>query len=172
MAGQFTQEIISPEGEVLERSNGNFALLRPHKPDAGEEPSALRAAWEVAHKYLGWLALLGACGSLAARPEDNALFEAVNKDDMGLIKAALEAGAARGARCSRRELLEASGARGGRCSKLEELEAEHSSSESDDEGGAAVAKAEAEAASEKLRGRDGELRGAAAYTASAASRRI
>ena len=30
MAGQFTQEIISPEGEVLERSNGNFALLRPH----------------------------------------------------------------------------------------------------------------------------------------------
>ena len=36
-----------------------FALLRPHKPDAGEEPSALRAAWEVAHKYLGWLALLG-----------------------------------------------------------------------------------------------------------------
>ena len=36
-----------------------FALLRPHKPDAGEEPSALRAVWEVAHKYLGWLALLG-----------------------------------------------------------------------------------------------------------------
>ena len=30
MAGQFTQEIISPEGEVLEQSNGNFALLRPH----------------------------------------------------------------------------------------------------------------------------------------------
>jgi len=30
MAGQFTQEIISPEGEVLERSNGSFALLRPH----------------------------------------------------------------------------------------------------------------------------------------------
>jgi len=30
MAGQFKQEIISPEGEVLERSNGNFALLRPH----------------------------------------------------------------------------------------------------------------------------------------------
>ena len=30
MAGQFTQEIISPEGEMLERSNGNFALLRPH----------------------------------------------------------------------------------------------------------------------------------------------
>ena len=30
MAGQFTQEIISPEGEVLERSSGNFALLRPH----------------------------------------------------------------------------------------------------------------------------------------------
>ena len=30
MAGQFTQEIISPEGEVFERSNGNFALLRPH----------------------------------------------------------------------------------------------------------------------------------------------
>ena len=30
MAGQLTQEIISPEGEVLERSNGNFALLRPH----------------------------------------------------------------------------------------------------------------------------------------------
>ena len=28
--GQFTQEIISPEGEVLERSNGNFGLLRPH----------------------------------------------------------------------------------------------------------------------------------------------
>ena len=30
MAGQFTQEIISPEGEVLERGNGNFSLLRPH----------------------------------------------------------------------------------------------------------------------------------------------
>ena len=30
MAGQFTQEIISPEGEVMERSNGNFSLLRPH----------------------------------------------------------------------------------------------------------------------------------------------
>ena len=30
MAGQFTQEIISTEGEMLERSNGNFALLRPH----------------------------------------------------------------------------------------------------------------------------------------------
>jgi outer membrane lipoprotein carrier protein len=30
MAGQFTQEIISPEGEVLERSQGNFSLLRPH----------------------------------------------------------------------------------------------------------------------------------------------
>ena len=30
MAGQFTQEIISPEGEMLERSNGNFSLLRPH----------------------------------------------------------------------------------------------------------------------------------------------
>ena len=30
MAGQYTQEIISPEGEVLERSNGNFSLLRPH----------------------------------------------------------------------------------------------------------------------------------------------
>ena len=30
MAGQFTQEIISPEGEVLERSHGNFSLLRPH----------------------------------------------------------------------------------------------------------------------------------------------
>ena len=41
---------------------------------------------------LVWLALLGALGR-AARPEDNALFEAVNKDDMGLIKAALEAGA-------------------------------------------------------------------------------
>ena len=41
---------------------------------------------------LVWLALLGALGR-AARPEDNALFEAVNKDDMGLIRAALEAGA-------------------------------------------------------------------------------
>ena len=30
MVGQFTQEIISPEGEVLERSQGNFSLLRPH----------------------------------------------------------------------------------------------------------------------------------------------
>ena len=30
MAGQFTQEIISPEGEVLERSSGSFGLLRPH----------------------------------------------------------------------------------------------------------------------------------------------
>lgn len=30
IAGQFAQEIISPEGEVLERSSGNFALLRPH----------------------------------------------------------------------------------------------------------------------------------------------
>jgi outer membrane lipoprotein carrier protein len=30
IAGQFTQEIISPEGEVLERSTGNFGLLRPH----------------------------------------------------------------------------------------------------------------------------------------------
>ena len=30
IAGQFTQEIISPEGEVLERSHGNFSLLRPH----------------------------------------------------------------------------------------------------------------------------------------------
>ena len=30
MAGQFTQEITSPEGEVLERSHGNFSLLRPH----------------------------------------------------------------------------------------------------------------------------------------------
>ena len=30
MVGQFTQEIISPEGEVLERSHGNFSLLRPH----------------------------------------------------------------------------------------------------------------------------------------------
>ena len=30
MTGQYTQEIISPEGEVLERSNGNFSLLRPH----------------------------------------------------------------------------------------------------------------------------------------------
>ena len=47
----------------------------------------------MARRALTWLALLGACGSLAARPEDNALFEAVNKDDMGLIKAALEAGA-------------------------------------------------------------------------------
>ena len=30
MAGQFMQEIISPEGEVLERSSGGFGLLRPH----------------------------------------------------------------------------------------------------------------------------------------------
>jgi hypothetical protein len=30
MAGQFTQEIISPEGEVLEQSSGSFGLLRPH----------------------------------------------------------------------------------------------------------------------------------------------
>jgi outer membrane lipoprotein carrier protein len=30
MAGQFTQEIISLEGEVLERSTGSFGLLRPH----------------------------------------------------------------------------------------------------------------------------------------------
>ena len=30
LAGQFTQEIISPEDEVLERSSGGFALLRPH----------------------------------------------------------------------------------------------------------------------------------------------
>ncbi len=30
MAGQFTQEIISHEGEVLERGHGNFSLLRPH----------------------------------------------------------------------------------------------------------------------------------------------
>ena len=30
IAGQFSQEIISPEGEVLERSHGNFSLLRPH----------------------------------------------------------------------------------------------------------------------------------------------
>ena len=30
MAGQFTPEIISPEGEVLERSSGSFGLLRPH----------------------------------------------------------------------------------------------------------------------------------------------
>ena len=30
MSGQFTQEIISPEGEVLERSSGSFGLLRPH----------------------------------------------------------------------------------------------------------------------------------------------
>lgn len=30
IAGQYTQEIISPEGAVLERSHGNFSLLRPH----------------------------------------------------------------------------------------------------------------------------------------------
>ena len=30
MVGQFTQEIISPEGEVLEQSSGSFGLLRPH----------------------------------------------------------------------------------------------------------------------------------------------
>ena len=30
IAGQFTQEIISPEGEVLEQSSGSFGLLRPH----------------------------------------------------------------------------------------------------------------------------------------------
>jgi outer membrane lipoprotein carrier protein len=30
MAGKFTQEIISPEGEVLARSSGGFGLLRPH----------------------------------------------------------------------------------------------------------------------------------------------
>ena len=30
MAGQFAQEIISPDGEVLERSSGYFGLLRPH----------------------------------------------------------------------------------------------------------------------------------------------
>ena len=30
IAGQFSQEIISREGEVLERSHGNFSLLRPH----------------------------------------------------------------------------------------------------------------------------------------------
>lgn len=30
MAGQFTQEIFSPEGQVLERSSGSFGLLRPH----------------------------------------------------------------------------------------------------------------------------------------------
>ena len=30
MTGQFTQEIISPEGEVLGRSSGGFGLLRPH----------------------------------------------------------------------------------------------------------------------------------------------
>ena len=30
MTGQFTQEIISAEGEVLERSSGGFGLLRPH----------------------------------------------------------------------------------------------------------------------------------------------
>ena len=30
MAGHFTQEIVSPKGEVLERSHGKFSLLRPH----------------------------------------------------------------------------------------------------------------------------------------------
>ena len=30
MAGLFTQEIISPEGEVLEQSSGSFGILRPH----------------------------------------------------------------------------------------------------------------------------------------------
>ena len=29
MAGRFTQEILSSEGEMLERSAGGFALLRP-----------------------------------------------------------------------------------------------------------------------------------------------
>ena len=54
MAGQFTQEIISPEGEVLERSNGNFSLLRPHiaLPHA-TLPSFRQHLWRTAPQLPG-----------------------------------------------------------------------------------------------------------------------
>lgn len=33
------------------------ALVRPHPPEAGERPSALRCAWQFLHRGIGWAAL-------------------------------------------------------------------------------------------------------------------
>merc|ERR1711948_100382 len=34
------------------------ALLRPHKPEEGQVKTRMRAAWELMHKGLGWLAVV------------------------------------------------------------------------------------------------------------------
>ena len=37
MAGAFVQQIISPDGLVIDQSGGSFALLRPQRPFARGE---------------------------------------------------------------------------------------------------------------------------------------
>ena len=99
MSGQFTQEIISLDGEVLERAIGNFGLMRPHflrweimEPDRqlllanGERLTQIDWDLEVTverqfqkghNSPLNWL--------LASRAELDSNFDVSITDDMAVL---------------------------------------------------------------------------------------
>uniref|UniRef100_A0A0G4HUF8 Cytochrome b561 domain-containing protein n=1 Tax=Chromera velia CCMP2878 TaxID=1169474 RepID=A0A0G4HUF8_9ALVE len=41
------------------------AFLRPHKPDEGQKKSCLRLTWEIAHKTIGYVAIIAGIGTVA-----------------------------------------------------------------------------------------------------------